>query len=441
MGSTGLMFEALKRGAIDVYPDYGGTLSETLLKNPNLRSLGEIRQGLAPLGLTISDSLGFNNTYALAVPEEFARKHGLQTMSDLRKISAPLRAGFSYEFMDRSDGYPGMVARYGFAFDPAHVKRMEHSLVYQAVQDGALDLIEVYSTDANIPKFHLRVLADDLGYFPRYEAVWVARQDFVDHHPEAWRRLRGLEGKIGPAKMIALNAQADIDKKSYAAVAAGFLGVQAPQGMSVASEILARTREHLLLVGIALLFSVLVGIPLGIASVRYDLAGQSILLLSSLVQTVPTLALLCFLIPVFGVGLKPALVALCLYSLLPVVLNTYTSVKGVDPRHVENAKALGLSRAQILTQIVLPLASPTILAGVKTAAIVSIGTATLAALIGAGGYGALIVTGLSLNDTRTILMGAVPAAGMALVVHFGFELARFWVVPRGIRRGLAGSGV
>ncbi len=152
-----------------------------------------------------------------------------------------------------------------------------------------------------------------------------------------------------------------------------------------------------------------------------------------MIQTVPSLALLCLLIPVFGVGTKPALAALCLYSLLPVVLNTFTGVRTVDPAHLENARAFGLTRPQILFRIVLPLASPTVLAGIKNATIVSIGTATLAALVGAGGYGAPIVSGLSLNDVPTILTGAIPAALMALIAYGLFELLGRLLIPSGLR--------
>ena len=234
--------------------------------------------------------------------------------------------------------------------------------------------------------------------------------------------------------MIDMNAAADLDKVPFPKIASGFLGAEAPHAESLLQKISLRTREHLWLVGVALLFSLIVGIPLGLLAVRFHAAGQGILIISALIQTVPSLALLCFLIPLFGVGTQPALAALCLYSLLPVVLNTFTGVRGVDPVHLENARAFGLNRRQVLFRIVLPLASPTMLAGIKTATIVSIGTATLAALVGAGGYGAPIVSGLSLNDVPTILTGAIPAALMALVAHGAFELLGLALIPVGLRK-------
>ena len=434
MGSTGILFEALKSGAIDVYPDYTGTLAEAILKKPDLKSADEIRQALEVMGLTISSSLGFNDTYALAVKEDFAEAHNLHSISDLILIESGIRAAFSYEFMDRKDGYPGLVESYLLNFDPKKINRMEHSLSVQAIDQNAVDLIDVYSTDAEIKNLHLRLLKDDHNYFPVYKAVWVARKTFVENHPQEWQALLGLEGKISEVAMLDMNAQADIQKISFGKIAAKFLGSEAPRARGFWHEIARRTREHLWLVGVSLLFSVLVGIPLGVTAVRFQAAGQAILLSSAVIQTMPSLALLCFLIPVFGVGTKPALAALCLYSLLPVVLNTFTGIRAINPIYLENARAFGLNRRQVLFKVVLPLASPTLLAGIKTAAIVSIGTATLAALVGAGGYGAPIVSGLALNDIPTILTGAIPAAAMALVAHAVFEVLGIVLIPAALRR-------
>jgi osmoprotectant transport system permease protein len=434
MGSTGILFEALKSGAIDVYPDYTGTLSEAILKRPDLKSIEEIREALLKMDLVISGSLGFNDTYALAVKESYADKNALHSISDVARVQSGINVAFSYEFMDRKDGYPALADHYHLRFEPGRTSRMEHSLSFRAIDDGAVDLIDVYSTDAKIEKSRLRLLADDLGIFPSYQAVWVARRSFAESHPEEWAALLKLEGSINESAMMDMNAQADIQKLSFATVASQFLGRDAPRTQTWQMSVLQRTREHLWLVGVSLLFSVLVGIPLGLAAARYDRAGQGILITSAVIQTVPSLALLCFLIPVFGVGTKPALAALCLYSLLPVVLNTFTGVRAVDLRHAENARAFGMNGRQILFRIVLPLASPTLLAGIKTATIVSIGTATLAALVGAGGYGAPIVSGLSLNDVPTILTGAIPAALMALVAHGLFELLGLVLIPAGLRK-------
>lgn len=432
MGSTGILFQALNSGAIDVYSDYTGTLAEAILKNPGLKSLAEIRAALLQMGIVISAPLGFDNTYALAVREDFAARNGLHTISDLARLRDSLRTGFSYEFMDRQDGYPGLAQRYRLGINPAHVNRMEHSLTYQAIAQGAVDVIDVYSTDAKIREFKLRVLADDLGYFPSYQAVWVARAAFVAQHPAQWHDLRQWEHHISQSTMQNLNAEVDLDKRSITQVVSDFRGTSVSTETMMA-QIGRRTLEHLWLVGASLAFSILIGIPLGIVAVRHARLGQAILTFSAITQTVPSLALLCFLIPVFGVGTRPALAALCLYSLLPVVLNTVTGLRSIDPKHLENARAFGLTARQILLRIELPLASPALLTGVRTATIVSIGTATLAALVGAGGYGVPIVSGLSLNDVPTILTGAIPAALMAWLAHLGFNALGKLVIPAGLR--------
>jgi osmoprotectant transport system permease protein len=312
---------------------------------------------------------------------------------------------------------------------------MEHSLAYRAVASGAVDLIDVYSTDAKIEKLGLTVLRDDLGFFPDYSAVILARRDFIERSPAAWRALLELKGTLTAETMRRLNAEVDNDKMSFRAAAAGQLGwTSGPTSRRFnADRLLQRTREHLFLVALSLLFSVVVGIPLGVFATGHRLLGQSILLLSGVVQTVPSLALLCFLVPLFGIGTGSALVALCLYGLLPVVMNTYIGLRSIDSGLLDMADALGLTRRQILMRIKLPLASRSILGGIKTSAVIGIGTATLAALIGAGGYGATILAGLAINDTGTILLGAAPAAAMALGVHLLFEVLTSWLIPRGLR--------
>src|SRR3984893_8333002 len=248
MGSTGILFEGLRSGAIDVYPDYTGTLAEAILKRPELKSLEEIRQALADMGLTISGSLGFNDTYALAVKEEFADKYNLHSIGDLVPIESNVRAAFSYEFMDRKDGYPGLIGSYHLAFNPQKVNRMEHTLSFQAIDQNAVDLIDVYSTDAKIKKLRLRLLKDDHHYFQVYQAVWVARRSFVEKHPAEWQALRGLEGKISEEAMLDMNAEADIQKIAFGKIAAQFLGAEASAARGWLHEVARRTKEHLWLV-------------------------------------------------------------------------------------------------------------------------------------------------------------------------------------------------
>jgi osmoprotectant transport system permease protein len=443
MGGTGILFEALKKGEIQVYPEYTGTIGEAILKDPAVKTHADIQERLKSLGLVMSGPLGFNNTYALAVTRELASVHGLRRISDLAKIAPGIRSAFSHEFMNRSDGFHALKRRYRLDFGRDR-RSLEHSLAYEAIARRQVDLIDVYSTDAKIEKLDLVVLEDDLGFFPEYQAVFLARADFVQKHPEAWAALISLENSMTESAMVELNADADLRKLGFGTIAEGYLRSRDPERqreapvLGAASDDLAarvwrRTKEHLVLVGITLLFSIGFGVPLGVLAARNAVLGQGVILVSAMIQTIPSLALLCFLIPFFGIGLKPALVALCLYGLLPIVMNTFVGIRGIDSRLKETAHALGLDGWRRIFLIELPLASPSILAGVKTSAIIGIGTATLAALIGAGGYGVPIVTGLAMNDIDTILIGAVPAAGMSLFAHLGFELIGKIVVPKGLR--------
>lgn len=435
MGGTGILYQALESGDIDLYAEYTGTIADTVLKDRSFKSFAEIQLALKSRGMVMSPPLGFNNTYAIAVRREFAERHRLTKISDLSRVAADARVGFSYEFTTRNDGMIGLTRVYDLKFGPK-VRTMEHTLAYEAIRANALDVIDIYSTDAKIDQLNLTLLKDDQGLFPGYQAVVLARSDFVATHPDLWAEIQLLFDRIHEPEMRALNAQVDRDGKSFEAAASSFLGktIQSEdRSASLRAQLGARTREHLLLVGIALLFSIFVGVPLGIIATQNRYLGQTILLFSGLVQTIPSLALLCFLIPMFGIGMGSALVALCLYGLLPVVTNTYIGLRSIDPVLIETSSALGLGQWESLIRIRIPLASRAILSGIRTSAIVGIGTATLAALIGAGGYGATILSGLATNDMHVIFLGAAPAAVMALAAHGVFEIVERALVPKGLR--------
>ncbi len=432
LGNTGVAFEALRNGEAHVYPEYTGTSAEAILRDPSIKTSEALAKGLEPLGLVIGPALGFNNTYALAVTKEYARSRDLKSISDLKKVSGDIRAAFSHEFTSRADGLSNLQKYYRIDFG-SNRESLEHSLAYEAISKRKVDLIDVYSTDSQVERLDLVVLEDDLDFFPVYEAVFLARKSFVEAEPEAWRALLGLAGTLDEITVRRLNARVEIEKMSHAEVVSKFLQRSEPEfqlsGVSLTERIWRRTKEHAFLVFIAVLIGTMTGLPLGILASRRERVGQFLLLGISLVQTIPSLALLCLLIPIFGIGTIPALVALYLYSLLPILLNTYVGLRSIDRRHIETAQALGLSVSQQIFWIELPLASRSIIAGIKTSTIVGIGTATLAALIGAGGYGAPIVSGLAMNDMSTVLIGAIPAAVMSLVVHFMFEGASRWLVP------------
>jgi osmoprotectant transport system permease protein len=437
LGGTRLVWDALRAGAIDVYPDYTGTLAEEILAGEDRSGRDWLARALAARGLAVSGPLGFNDTYAIALRADLARRLGLKRVSDLR-AHPELRFGFSSEFMNRRDGWPGLQARYRL---PQHdVRGLEHDLAYRGLASRDLDAIDVYTTDPEIEAQRLVLLEDDAGFFPRYDAVLVYRTDLNQRAPAVVAALRGLEGRISVEQMARMNAQAKLERVPEAEVAAAFL--KETLGLSAAVErdgrarrIAARTVEHLWLVGLSLLLGILVAIPLGVVAARRPRLGQVVLAVVGVVQTIPSLALLVFMIPLFGIGTLPACVALFLYSLLPIVRNTVSGLADISPSLRESAEALGLSRPAILRLVELPLASRSILAGIKSAAVIDVGTATLGALIGAGGLGQPIFTGIRLNDFSLLLEGAVPASVLALAVQGVFELVERVVVPKGLRLG------
>ena len=432
LGGTGIVFAALEGGHIDVYPEYTGTVSRAILKDPGVDAIPAIRPRLEARRLVVSDSLGFSNTWALAVRKDLSERLGLRTISDLARHPA-LVAAFDSGFLERDDGWPGLRRHYGLP--PGNVRAIEHALAYPALTSKQVDLIDVFSTDGQLERFALVVLEDDRRFFPDYSAVLLARADFPARFPRSWARLQAaLVGQLDSRAMSRLNALADVDRRSFAEVARAFLGTTADGARAgILGEVARLTVDHLLLVAIALGTGIAVGLPLAIVAARRRRLGQLELISVGVLQTVPSLALLCFMIPLFGIGKLPALVALSLYALLPIVRNTYTGLIGLDRGLIEVSEVLGLGRWQRLTRIELPLASLGIMAGIKTAAVTTVGTATLAAFIGGGGYGTLIVRGLALNDPSTILAGAVPSALMALAIHGGFELLDLVVIPAGLR--------
>jgi len=434
LGNTAIVLSALRSGAIDVYPEYLGTIDQEILKNPQPTSIDGMREQLRALGLGVAVPLGFSNGYALATRSDA----GLTTLSQLAR-RPDLNIGLSHEFLGRQDGWPGLAARYGM---PQHPRGLDHGIAYEALTQRQVDAIDIYSTDAKIRQYGLRVLIDDLHYFPRYDAVLLYRLDLPQRLPRAWQAIEGLQGTIREQDMIAMNAQAELDGRAFDAIArdwiahraGGLVPASAPAATHAPARegLLAKTfgngfgalaRQHLLLVLFAVLLGCVAGVPLGVLAALAPRLRQPVLALAGMLQTVPSLALLAILIPLLGrIGTVPALVALCAYALLPIVRNTCTGLLQVPAGLRTAALALGLNRRQALLHVELPLAAPVILAGIKTAAVMSVGTATIAAFIGAGGFGERITTGLALNDNDMLLAGAIPAALLALLTQAGFEL-------------------
>jgi osmoprotectant transport system permease protein len=448
MGGTIILWEALRSGQIDVYPEYTGTITQEILKRTDQLSFEQIASELSKVGIGVTDPLGFNNTYALVMSRSRAEKLGLRTVSDLPN-HPELKFGLTHEFLDRQDGWRLLAQDY--QLNPRSVIGIDHALGYAALANGSIDVKDAYSTDAKISENDLVVLEDDHHFFPQYKAVLLFRYALP---APTITVLRKLEGTIDEAKMVRLNAEAERTKNYTRAAGLYFesatTSTRLRQGYGAASNAtsntwtagenfshkLARwTLRHLELAGFSLLLSVLVGIPLGIWASRGGATGHVILGFAGVVQTIPSLALLALLVPLpfFGISVRTAIAALFLYGLLPIVRNTATGLQDIPRALRESAVALGLSSTARLWQIHLPMASRSILGGIKTSAVINIGTATLAALIGAGGLGEPILSGLNLNDHATILQGAIPAAVLALLVQSLFDLLDRVLIPKGLR--------
>jgi osmoprotectant transport system permease protein len=435
LGGTRVLWDALVNGEIDVYPEYTGTIRREILAGEAVTDEASLRETLRKHGVLMTRSLGFSDTYAVGLKKETCEKLKIGSISDLRRYPN-LRFGFSNEFMDRTDGWPGLRKRYGLP--QKNVFGMDHDLAYRGLENGSIDATDLYTTDAEIRHYGLCVLDDDLHYFPSYDAVLVFRSDLAKRAPRVAVTLHRLEGKITEADMIRMNALVKLDKIPEERVAADFLSAHLSVNPEVVGEttverIWRHTLEHLYMVSISLLAAILISIPLGVIAAKTARTGQIIIGMVGIIQTIPSLALLVFMIPLLGIGGPPAIVALFLYSLLPIVRNTFTGLRDIPSEVCESAKALGLPASARLRLVEMPMASRAVFAGIKTSAVINVGTATLGALIGAGGYGQPILTGIRLDNTGLILQGAVPAALLALGVQGVFELTEKIFVPKGLR--------
>lgn len=436
MGGTIILWDALKEGAITCYPEYTGTIREVILKTrgPAIEGTGEydmerMRQQLAQYGVGMTGKLGFNNTYALVMRREQAQKLGTYQISDL-KLFPQLSMGLSHEFLGRNDGWVPLCAHYGLSM--RNIRGMEHTLAYESLAKGDIEVTDAYSTDARIAEEDLVSLRDDRGFFPQYQAVFLYR---LTADRRVLQALRSLEDTLTEKRMIQLNAAAERASDYSSAAALYFHERVQSHAESLASKLARWTGRHLFLVGLSLSGSIVLGVPLGIWASRPGWAGEMILGIIGVVQTIPSLALLALLvsIPFLGIGAQTAIIALLLYGLLPIVRNTASGIQDI-PRPVrESAEALGLEPRAQLTKVFLPLASRSIFAGIKTSAVINVGTATLAALIGAGGLGEPIISGLNLNDSALILEGALPAAFLAILVQTAFGFLDRLLIPKGLR--------
>ncbi len=437
LGGSRILWEALRAGNIDIYAEYTGTISEELLKNSELKNISQFKSELLKLNIGISAPLGFNNTYALGMKKSTAQKFQLKNISDLVN-SKDLKIGFSNEFLARQDGWLALKKNY-LLNNLTNVTGLDHDLAYEGLRAGRIDLTDIYTTDAEIATYELVALKDDKNFFPKYEAVFLYKIDRVSN--AAIDALNSLQAAIDENTMSKMNSEVKIDKKNPRAVAGDFLAKRLSSPAEfLENENLTRTKQffiysmdHLKLFLSSLLAAILCGLPLGIFAAMSARLAKLILGFTAVIQTIPSLALLVLMIPLLGIGFWPAFWALFLYSLLPIVRGTYLGLTTIDRELLESAKALGLPYSVRLKVIDLPLATSSILSGIKTSAVINVGTATLGALIGAGGYGQPILSGIRLSDMNQILMGAVPSAVLALLVQFAFDQLEQILVPFGLK--------
>jgi osmoprotectant transport system permease protein len=447
LGGTQVLWKALVSGDIDAYVDYTGTIQELLSKlvapGVELRTESDMRSAMATLDIVMSDRIGFNNTYALGMREATAEKLGITKISDLRD-HPDLKFGISDEFMERNDCWRQLPAKYRLPHKD--VRTMDHNLAYRGLEHNSIQVTDLYTTDAEIEFYRLRVLEDDKGFFPTYYSVILMRNDLEKRAPKVAAAYRQLENAIDSKAMTTMTAKVRLDRELEINVAADFLNkkmnMSLPfQGVGAMAEwkrfagrFLKTTLEHLFLVSVSLTLAIATAIPLGIASAKNEAFGQTILGVVGVIQTLPSMAILVFMIPVFGLGAYPAIAALFFYSLLPIVRNTYAGLSQIPKATIESAEVLGLGSRARLRLVELPLALPSILSGIKTAAVINVGTATIGAFIGAGGYGAPILTGIRLSSIPLILQGAVPAALLALIVQYAFSIVERRFVSPGLQR-------
>ncbi len=450
MGGTRVVFNALLAGTIDAYPEYNGTLIGQLLAELKLENDQQLREALLQRRIKMTEPLGFENSFAIGMKREDAQRLGIETIEDLQRYP-DLRMGFTDTFVERPDGWPAIKA--GYSLPQQDVRAVKHELAYKLLDAGDLDVVDFYTTDAEIQKYDLQIIEDNRSVFPEYQAFIIYRQELEQTYPEVVRKWRSFANgslpgiqRLNQTLMQGINHQVVEDHKPERLVAATFLG-SAAELSSRTQRVLVRTAEHLVLVGVAMTLGVIVAIPLGYAAAKNPTTSQAIFGVVGIIQTIPSLALLALMIPFLAPVLNlsetlkdridpsypPAIAALFLYSMLPIVRNTYTGLKGISVPVQESAEALGLSPLKRLWKVELPLASPSILAGIKTSTVLIIGFATLGVLIGAGGYGQPILKGIRLDRIDLLLEGTLPAAGMAIFVQLAFDQAEKLIVPRGLR--------
>lgn len=456
LGGTQVVFDALKRDDIQIYPEYTGTGYITILKRKKILTPKETYSIVQSefkkrFNIIWSPPLGFNNTYAFTVRNDDPRFKDVSKISELSHKMKNISIAIPHEFMEREDGFPNFTKTYSLNFDSSNIYTMDSGLTYKSIINKQVDSIISYSTDGRIHGYNLKVLEDDKLFFPPYFVSFIVQEKTLQKWPAISRAFQLLKNQITDKEMTELNHQVDLAKEEPQKVAYDFL---LKKKIIKKIDRLEKTRssdslltffyekrsylgklikEHLILSFGALFMAMLIAIPTGILLTRYKKFSVPIFALINTFQTIPSIALLGFLVPLVGIGIKPAMTALFLYSLLPLVQNTYTGIKNINPIYIDISKGLGLTNWQILKHVEIPLAMPIILAGIRTSTVIVIGTATLAALVGGGGLGDPIFRGTSTLHPHLILLGAIPSALLAILADKILSFSELFLVSKGLR--------
>ena len=453
LGGTKLVFDALRNKEIDIYPEYTGTGYTMILNmsgetHPKKTYKIVKREFLDQFNLVWSLPLGFENTYALAVRNSDPHFKKIHNISQLKGKTNSINLATDHEFMERKDGFSNFVKKYQLDFQKDKTWTMDQGLMYSALKNKKMDMVMAYSTDGRIKAFGLKTLKDDKRFFPAYEVAYLTRKNILSRYPKIKKAFKELEGNITEKEMIFLNNQVDQLKHDSTQIVRNFLvkkslledDIQNLETQSWLAYYISKKEyffkifyEHLLLIFVSLFFALLLAIPIGLWASYNSRVEKTVFLIVNTFQTVPSLALLAIFIPFLGIGFLPAVVTLFIYSLLPIIRNTFEGVKNIDRVFISAGAGIGLSSWQILKHVQIPLALPMILAGVRTSAVIVVGTATLAAFIGAGGLGDPIFRGIATLNSKLIFLGAVPACLLAIFIDRFLAFLESIIIPKGLK--------
>jgi len=410
LGSSGIIYDALKKGDVDIYPEYSKRIGEVIISSAWQRQLFEIKKRLGREGITIAGLLGFNSSYSLVVKKDNPKFKNINKISDLKGVRGYKRA-FSQDFLTGQDGFFSLFRAYGMETGMNfRSKKMKKNRLVEALNSGKVDLIQVNSTSSEIVKHDLKVIKDDQRKMSRNLAMVLLKNDFANRFPASWKILNDvIFRKITNVEMARMNTEVELEGKSYSAVAAGFLkkaGVDT--SFSLWKQIYPKLQVHLQLAIIPLLLSTILGIFLVVMATKKKVFEKLVNLVNRIYNPIPFLIFLCILIPFLGSGKFPVYMALFIFGIFPIVK---FSSKGLTGKSFWDG-------------------GHHILAGIKYTAFVNVGVATLAAYIGAGGLGDFIISGLSQKDQHLILMGIIPAIILVVLIHLLVELSDKYTRPK-----------